>query len=626
MKYVIIGTAGHVDHGKSAIIKALTGTDTDRLKEEKIRGISIDLGFASLSLGEELTAGIVDVPGHERFLKNMLAGTGGIDLAMLVIAADEGIMPQTQEHLAMLDLYGIKQGVVVINKIDKVDGEWLELVESEIREYISNTFLQHAPLCRVSAVSGAGINELRHTLANVAGKLPARDSKAPFRLWIDRAFTIKGYGVVVTGSVLSGQVRIGDSLKLYPSGTIVRVRGLEWHGGKMTEIIAGQRAAINLAGVELAEVARGMALSAVERGEISPIWDVLADWRQDVDSGVRVRLHLGTGEFLGRMYSYKETSNKHMRLILEQPLAAGVGDRGIIRLYSPQHLLGGVILTAPGRATRRLTHERAALADAVVNRDVENIIFHRMNESRKLLVLEDIRRQTGYLPEKEVDRVIEKMVAAKKLYCLENHYIPTGVFDQLTKQLTNMLKEYHKMQPDRGGLAKEVARQKMGLDDKSFEIMLTEWQKSAVLTVTGGDLALKSHAERHGGWKQDIAAKAEAALDDIGLINIDPALLAQKLSLPPAKAKAAHDSLVRAGMLIKVSDMFVYRKTIQYIVQLIHRHFKENSTLTVAELRDLLNTSRKVALPVIEYLDMHKYTIRDGDVRRPAQKILDLSE
>ena len=626
MKYVIIGTAGHVDHGKSAVIKALTGVETDRLKEEKLRGISIDLGFASLALTDNLLAGIVDVPGHERFLKNMLAGTGGIDLVMLVIAADEGIMPQTKEHLAMLQLYGIKHGVIVINKIDKTDEEWLELVESEIREYVSDTFLKDAPLCRVSAVTGAGINELKAILARQAGGVPARDAAAPFRLWIDRVFTIKGHGIVVTGSVLSGTAKAGDSVVLYPAGTVVRVRGLEWHGAKVEQITAGQRAAINLAGVEMEEVARGMALSAVGRGESGRIWDIRADWQEEVMSGLRVRLHLGTGEFLGRIYAFKDTGSRYMRLILEQPLTAGAGDRGIVRLYSPQTLLGGVTLVAPGRNTRRLTAERAACIDTVGGEEPTAFVCGRLAESRQLLTREDIQRQTGYLPDKLVNQAIDRMLEQKKIYCLDKAYIAAGVFSRLTNQVSNILKNYHKSEPDKSGLAREIARQKLELDEKSFDAVLTAWLVQKALVMNDGQLALKQHADMHGGWQQDLIGQSEAGLADVGLSSVDCTLLAQKISLPADKIKAAHDTLVRAGVLVKVGDMYVYRKTIQYIVRLIHKYFQTSDTLTVAELRDILNTSRKTALPVMEYLDMHKYTIRTGDVRRPTRKILDLSE
>ncbi|QDR83071.1 selenocysteine-specific translation elongation factor [Sporomusa termitida] len=626
MKCVIIGTAGHVDHGKSAVIRALTGTDTDRLKEEKLRGISIDLGFAALPLRAELVAGIVDVPGHERFLKNMLAGTGGIDLVLLVIAADEGVMPQTREHLAMLELYGIKQGIIVVNKIDKADNEWLELIESDIREFIEPTFLKNAPLCRVSALTGEGIAELGEKLAEIAGRLTARDCNAPFRLWLDRVFSIKGHGLVVTGSVLSGQAQVGDTLRLYPSGQLIRVRGLEWHGAKVNGIVAGQRAAVNLAGPELEQISRGMILSAVERGEVSQIWDVAADWLQAVESGLRVRLHLGTGEFLGRIYAFKGASHRLMRLILEQPLAAGSGDRGIIRLYSPQHLLGGVTLIAPGRATRRLTASRTALAAAVSTADLSAAVYYRLAESPLLLTRAEIRQQSGYLSDKTVDEIIDKLTAQARIHCLDGTYIAAEIFDQQTRAITGILKEYHKTQPERSGLSKEIIRQKLQLAEKSFETLLAVWLRKGMVAITGGDLALKSHADKHGDWKQELVGQAAVFLENIGLENVSPALLAQKLLLPADKSKAAHDILTRAGVLIKVNDIFVYRKTIQYIVQLIHKHFQGHETLTVSELRDILNTSRKIAVPVMEYLDVNKYTVRIGDVRYPSRKILDLSE
>ncbi len=626
MKHVIIGTAGHVDHGKSAIIKALTGIDTDRLKEEKQRGISIDLGFASLPLGDKIIAGVVDVPGHERFLKNMLAGTGGIDLAMLIIAADEGVMPQTQEHLAMLELYGIKYGLVVINKIDKVDQEWLDLIQEEIQECISKTFLKNAPVCRVSAATGAGIDELKTALIKLAGSIPARDSSAPFRLWIDRVFTIKGHGVVVTGSVLSGRAKIGDSVQLYPADSVVRIRGVERHGEKVNEIMAGQRAAINLAGVDMENVLRGMVLSASGRGEISAVWDIIGDWRKEIESGLRVRLHLGTGEFLGRIYSFKDTDNRYMRLILEEPLAAGTCDRGIIRLYSPQQLLGGVTLIAPGRNTRRLKPERAALADAVAQNEGTEVLYHRLSEIQRMQAKDEIKRLSGYLPDKVVDQAVNNMMAAKKLQCFDKLYIVSSIFERLTHKMSTALREYHKSQPDKAGLAKEIIRQKLAVDEKSFDTMLAQWLQDNKVTISGGLLALKSHAERHGGWQQDIIAKADAALAQVGLTNVDQGYLAEKLTLPPEKVKAAHEALVRTGVLVKLSDMYVYRKTMQYIVQLIHKHFQEKETLTVAELRDILNTSRKIALPVMEYLDMNKYTIREGDVRRPTKKVQDLPE
>ncbi|BBB90595.1 MAG TPA: selenocysteine-specific translation elongation factor [Methylomusa anaerophila] len=626
MKYMIIGTAGHVDHGKSAIIKALTGTDTDRLKEEKLRGISIDLGFASLNLGDDMIAGIVDVPGHERFLKNMLAGSGGIDLVMLVIAADEGIMPQTREHLAMLQLLGIRQGVVVINKIDKVDEEWLELIESETRGFLAGTFLEAAKYIHVSAITGAGLDTLKNTLAQLAKTVPARNGSAPFRLWIDRVFTVKGYGVVVTGSVLSGSAKSGDTMILYPAGKLVRVRGFESHGRKTEVIYAGQRAAINISGVDMEEIFRGMALSSPERGEISNLWDITVEWLQEVASGTRVRLHLGTGEFLGRVYQYKDTSNKYMRLILEAPLAASLGDKGILRLYSPQYLLGGATLLAPGKASRKFGPELAELEQAIAAGNTEGMIWGRLAGAHKIQGVEDIRRQAGYLTDITVAAAVAGLEKDEKLVNLKEGYIARPVLEQMTKQMLAVLKEYHRSQPDRGGMGKDILRQKLKLDEKTFERLLEYWHAHSGIIMTGGDIALAAHAAKHGDWKQDLTAKAEAALAGIGLTDIDILLLGEKLALPFEKAKAAHEILTRAGILIKVGDMFVYRKTIQYIAQLIQKHFQVYSTLSVAELRDMLNTSRKVAVPLMEYFDMHKYTIRDGDLRHATRKILDLSE
>ena len=627
MKYLIIGTAGHVDHGKSALIKALTGTDTDRLKEEKLRGISIDLGFASLNLDKDMRAGIVDVPGHERFLKNMLAGTGGIDIALLVVAADEGIMPQTREHLAMLNLYGIKHGVVAVNKIDKVDEEWLELIEDEIKGLMSGSFLADAPICRVSAANGQGIEELRKSLTEVAEKLPARDSQAPFRLWIDRVFTVKGHGAVVTGSVLSGRLAIGESISLYPEGKSVRIRGLETHGSKVDAVAAGQRAAINITGIDLDEIERGMALGAADRGQTSTGWDVLVDWYEEVENGTRVRLHLGTGEYLGRIYNFKDSSNKYMRLLLETSLYSAAGDRGIIRLYSPQTLIGGVVMIAPDKNTRKLSDNRRNLGDAIYSYNWSQGIYEIINENGQFITEKVIKLGTGYIRDSEVNNILTELEAQGSIIKLDCYYITANALAALTAKANKLLTDYYEKYPDRLGLSREIMRQKLGFADvKAFDIFCIHLEKSEAVTINGADIALKDHMSRHSDWQQKLAAKTENALEGIGLVNIDEKLLGEMLKLSAGKERAAFDALVRQGLLVKVADMHVYRKTIQYIVGLVKGHFSVNSTITVGELRDALNTSRKVALPILEYLDMHKYTIRDGDIRRPGQRLLDLSE
>lgn len=626
MKHIIIGTAGHVDHGKTALIKALTGTDTDRLKEEKARGISIDIGFAALTLSEDITAGIVDVPGHERFLKNMLAGTGGIDMALLVIAADEGIMPQTREHLAMLRLFGVSHGLVVINKIDKVDAEWLDLIEEEAGQLVKDTFLAGAPVCRVSAVTRQGLDDLRDVLLAVAEKVTGRDSLAPFRLWIDRTFSAKGYGTVVTGSVLSGNIGIGEGVQLYPGEHSLKVRGLEWHGQKVDRVFAGQRAAINLSGADTAMLARGMALSAASRGAQSSTWDIAGEWLQELTSGVRVRLHLGTGEFLGRLYRFKDMPPRFMRLILEEPLAAGLGDRGIVRLYSPQLLLGGATLIAPGKYSRKLGQSRMRLAEALAANDGAAMLYNIIEDNGQPTATEDIKRAAGYIRDDVAEDLLKRLVAGGSVLSTGGYYLTREMLGALTRTMADLVGRFHKEHPDRRGLSKEIVRQKLALKEKPGEVLLEYWQGQGDIVVVGGEVALRDFAARHSDWRQNLAQAAEAALEDIGLTSVDWQLLGQRLNLPPDKARTAQENLVRQGLLVRIGEMCVYRKTIQYIAKVIQRHFAENSTLTVAELRDLLATSRKVAVPLMEYLDLHKYTVREGDVRRQGPKLQDLSE
>jgi selenocysteine-specific elongation factor len=626
MKHIIIGTAGHVDHGKTALIRALTGIDTDRLQEEKQRGISIDLGFAAMVLGPDIMAGIVDVPGHKRFLKNMLAGTGGIDMVLLVIAADEGVMPQTREHLAMLNLYGIRYGVVAVNKVDKVESDWLELVEEDIGALLKNTFLAGAPLCRVSAATGTGMENLRSTIGTVALSVSGRDSSAPFRMWIDRVFVVKGHGVVVTGSVLSGKIGIGDSLQLLPGGESVRVRGLESHGEKTAVLCAGQRAAINLAGTGLPAIERGMALTAAGHGQVGTLWDVGIDWCQEAVTGMRIRLHIGTAEYLGRLHAFKDGTDKLRRLLLEEPLGAAAGDRGILRRYSPQQLLGGVSLISLGRSSRRLSPYTAELAAALSARDLSRIVHLLPARNNRLLSRDEISRQAGYYPEEAVNRCLQAGLTAKTLVTTAACYATPVLLDRWTQRLEDLLQEYHREQPERPGMPREAAREKLGLSEKEFEAQSATWQKKGLIVLSGAAIALVAHAEKHSDWRQNLVNAAEVALIDTELISITPALLGEKLQLLPERTRAAHEILLAAGVLVKVGELIVYRKTMQYIAKVIQQHFAEHGTLTVAELRNELNTSRKVALPVLEYFDVHKYTIREGDIRRKGKDIIDLSE
>lgn len=626
MKYLIIGTAGHVDHGKTALIKALTGTNTDRLKEEQTRGISIELGFAALPLHDNILAGIVDVPGHERFLKNMLAGTGSIDLVVLVIAADEGIMPQTREHLAMLQLYGVRHGVVAITKIDKVDLEWLELVEEDIKDLLKGTFLANAPLCRVSAISGQGIAELKTQLTQMSEQLPPRDSEAPFRLWIDRVFDVKGFGVIVTGSVLTGQASIRDTLQIYPTDDIARVRGLECHGIKVDTIYAGQRAAINLAGMKKDKIERGMLLSTLDRSQISTTWDVTTQWHSEVKNGTRVRLHIGTGEHIGRLYGFKNMPSTYMRLILESPLAAAVGDKGILRLYSPQHLIGGARLIAPGRPSRILDPLRQSLADAVITNDKKQIIYHLVSQFQQPVSKTELLKVSGYLPQQQIMTILNELTTAGNIKVLTGYYMNRTALEEWTDKLKTLLSDYHRDQPERGGAPREIIRQKMDFDEKSFDLLTAYWQQSGIITDSGSEIALPGYSITHSDWNLGLKAQFEAVISADQLLPMDVALLREKLQLSQDKAKQVYDLFTTDGTFVRIGEIYLYNKTIEKMATLLQLHFEQNETINVAELRNLLQTSRKIALPLLEYFDLHKYTLRNGDQRIMGSKLKKIVE
>ncbi|MDD4170142.1 MAG: selenocysteine-specific translation elongation factor, partial [Desulfotomaculaceae bacterium] len=406
MKHLIIGTAGHVDHGKTALVKAMTGVDTDRLKEEKERGISIELGFTSLELPSGRKAGIVDVPGHERFIKHMLAGAGGFDLVLLVIAADEGVMPQTREHLDIIQLLQVKKGVVVLTKADLVDEEWLELVTEEVREFLQDTVLEKAPLVTVSAVTGQGIAALLELLDHVAEETESKTAAGTPRLPVDRVFSVTGFGTVVTGTLVAGQLRVGDMVKVQPAGLTARVRSLQVHGKKVEVAGAGQRVAANLAGLEVEQVSRGSVVAGTDSLVPSHRLDVhlllLDSADRPLKNRERVRFHIGSGETLGRVVLLDREelapgATAYAQVELEEMVAAVKGDRFVIRSYSPLWTIGGgtVIDAAPGRKHKRF---RSEVLGALATRErgtPEEILEHYLRDNATLPEIADVAAGTG---------------------------------------------------------------------------------------------------------------------------------------------------------------------------------------------------------------------------------------
>ncbi|HWR30133.1 MAG TPA: selenocysteine-specific translation elongation factor, partial [Negativicutes bacterium] len=475
MKHLIVGTAGHVDHGKTALIRYLTGTDTDRLVEEKKRGISIDIGFAALCFEKSLTLGIIDVPGHERFLKNMLAGTGGMDMVMLVIAADEGIMPQTREHFEMLQCLGIKRGLVVLSKIDKVDQEWLSLVEEDVKSYLAGTFLMDAPVCKVSTITGEGMTELKAALRLQAETMNERDRNAPFRLWIDRAFNLKGQGLIVTGSVLTGTLKTGEAVSVFPAGIAGKVREIETHNQSALIVGAGQRASINLAGIALSEVGRGMFLSADGYGQTGEIWEAAILWKKYFPSGTRIRFHIGTGEFIGRMsFTKNDTKASLIRLHLEKPISAGLGDRGILRRYSPQDLIGGVTLLCPAEHNNKRNEQLVRLNEAFRHQAQAAIMFELLLMTKEPPTLHQWIRLAGYFNTPQTYDAINCLINCGKVKQIGNYFVADEQLIAFQLQMKKVLEEYHKQKPDEPGISRETLRRKIKLPENIADWFLKD--------------------------------------------------------------------------------------------------------------------------------------------------------
>lgn len=630
MKHLIVGTAGHVDHGKTALIKRLSGIDTDRLKEEKERGISIDIGFASLRFGDDLLLGIIDVPGHERFLKNMLAGTGGIDMVLLVIAADEGIMPQTREHFEMIRLLGIQQGVVVLNKIDKVETEWVDLMEEEIRIFLKGTFLEQAPLCRVSAHTGEGIELLKETILNITARIVERDKTAPFRMWIDRAFNLKGQGLVVTGSVLSGTIGVGAGLTLYPDGASVKIRGIESHNREQESACAGQRTSFKLTGIALEAVERGMLLAERGYSKASKVWDGVIRWHKPYPSGTRIRLHLGTGETIGRVsYRDKEDGGSGLeivRLHLEQPVAAALGDQAILRRFSPQDLIGGITILAKGEGIGRRDLLLHTLGRHLHQQNIEEMMATLLLLFDTPPSREDWQKAAGYLNPHLSRQIVQTLINKGRVKQVGNYYLSTERISEWQQKMLRTLAEYHRARPDQPGISRETLRQKIRLDAVVADWFWQEAEKNKQVKIQGEFVADPAHAASHGGNIEELKLRLSVLVKPIPIVDVNLAWLAEKLQRSEPEIKPFFEQLLRDGEILRLPGVHVYRKTIQYIGAIIHQHFQTNTTLSVADLRDKLNTSRRVAIPLMEYFDANKYTVRDGDLRRPGPLLKNFSE
>ena len=634
MKQVILGTAGHIDHGKTSLIKALTGIDTDRLKEEKLRGITIELGFAYLRLPSGELLGIVDVPGHERFVKQMVAGATGIDLVALVIAADEGVMPQTQEHMEICQLLQVKKGLVVLTKIDLLDDpEWLELVRDDVRTFLRGTFLDGAPMVAVSAATGEGIEELRVELDRLVSAVDARSPAGPFRLPVDRVFSMKGFGTVVTGTSTSGRLRVGDTAVIYPSTLKTKVRGLQVHNQDVEEILPGQRTAINLQSLERGLIQRGDVVSTPNAMVPSYMVDVylelLASTPRPVKNRAKVRFHTGTAEHLATVVlldrdELKPGDQAFVQMRFDTPLAVLRGDRYVVRSYSPIRTIGGGTILHPQPAKHK-GRAKAQMAQALLvllhGQDADIILWH-VERAGEAGVSEQELQVRANVFGKPFEKILQLFVSQRKviLYDKENRrLLHPSVFESLQQTLVTALEDYHSRYALKAGMPKEelAAQLPQLVDNKLYNFLLQHLSQQGTITQEKEWIRLATHRIDLGKDQQTIREKIEKAFQQGGL---QPPFFREVSPILPGTAAQRQEVLqwmLSQMILIKVKeDLYFHASVLAELQNRLIMFLRTEGEISTAQFKDLTRASRKYTIPLLEYFDMQKVTIRVGDTRR----------
>ena len=628
---VVIGTAGHIDHGKTTLVKALTGVDADRLPEEKQRGITIDIGFAELDLGD-VHASFVDVPGHERFVKNMLAGASGIDIVMLIVAADEGVMPQTREHFNICRLLGISHGIIAITKSDLADDETLDLVQLDIAQLVEGTFLENAEVVVTSASTGNGLEDILSVIRSTAKKVlrPADVSHA--FLPIDRSFTVKGHGAVVTGTLQAGEIRPASNVEILPDKIPVRVRGIQSHGRASESATAGRRVAVNLGGVDHSSIERGMILA--DRGIFEPTQsldielELLADAPRPLRSRQRVRVHIGTAELLGRVSVLNELGEivpgetDLVQLRLESPTVAVHGTRVIIRSYSPQETIAGGRVLEPF-ATRHRRKSLAAvrsflasLADpGISNLDLTYALITRAG--RVGMAAHDLISRTGWLWS-TLEPEIKTLIADSAIVNAGNHYLSTGAFESLRRKLVAGVKRHHDADPLAKGVSKELLREDVSTD--TFAAAIDSLVASGTLAVEGDTVSLAERKQTLTPAESIAKTILQDGLRQAGLevpkINelLDSA--SRESKLPAQHVRRVLQTLLDSREIVKITDdLYFVKAALDLLTAKIREQAGGDRTIDVAKFKEISGVSRKYAIPLLEYFDREKITIRTGDKR-----------
>lgn len=625
MKNIIIGTAGHVDHGKTALIKALTGIETDRIKEEKKRGITIELGFAYLDLPDGEKAGIIDVPGHEKFVKNMLAGAGGIDLALLVVAADEGFMPQTREHLGILSLLNISEGIIVVTKKDMVDEDWLEIVCDEVRQEVQGTFLENAQIIPVSSYTDEGIEQLRQAIFTMIDqKTQIKNLDVPFRIPVDRIFSVEGFGTVITGTLIEGTMKVGDPVTVYPSRIESRIRNLQVHSQDVQEAYAGQRVAVNLAGLKKTDLNKGDVIAVPDSMHTTMMIDihltVLKDCDREIRNATRLHLYHGARDILCKIVLLDRDSvgageSCYAQLRLEEEIAVKTGDRFVLRFYSPVETIGGgVILDSnPFKHKRNDAAVLESLKLKEGGSDREKISAALRDYSARFETLDFLQIQTG-IPKEQFEQQINKLIKDKVAFRVsDNVVIHTDYLNRLKDSAVKLLESYHKENPLREGMKKDEFRNKLiKYEDISVVDKITDsLVNRKVLKYVNNCVALADFEVQQDNNQQEI----ENAFLQGGFSPESPDQIAARF--PKVKNfKQVLESLVNTGKLVRVEEkILLHADYYNKALTLAKEHVDQNGQITLAEMRDLMGASRKFAVAVLEYWDKRGITKKVGDAR-----------
>ena len=632
---IILGTAGHIDHGKTALVKALSGIDTDRLKEERRRGITIELGFAHLTLGNTLF-GIVDVPGHERFIKSMVAGAGGLDLVMLVVAADEGVMPQTREHLDICQLLKVQQGLVALTKTDLVDEEWLELVSDDLRRVLEGTFLEDAPVVPCSATDGRGMEQIKQTLVSLTEGVRPRDPAGLPRLPMDRVFTMKGFGTVVTGTLTSGTVRLGDDVAVLPTNVTGKVRGLQVHGQAVEQALAGQRTAVNLGGVDRQSVARGEVMvqpdtlcpSQMIDATISLLPGVVRPLKQRS----KVLFHLGTRQQEGtcilldhKLLQPGESAVAQLRF--ELPVVALPGDRFILRGFHKQEnygttVGGGEVVRVMSRKVRPRDHETVSLLQQMATAaPAERVLLEVLGAGPRGLSRADLQQRLPMVPA-AVDRMLKQLMEKRQVIRFDHDrgsVIHQEHFSALQRRILEYVDRFHAATPLEAGINREELRSRLriGSDARLYHALLSDLQKKGEFTVDQQICHRPTHKVRAAA--ATIRPLADRILEIFAAAGLGSPREAQVVTQTAADAEdvaAAIKLLVDEESLVRVTKLLFARPHLEQLGARLVAYLEDKGQITAQEFKELVGQSRKYAIPLAEYFDARKVTLRIGDIRQ----------